>query len=110
MKTVEGSSKTNINTPEVLKLKENLEEKGGDFIWLETRAYALMKDYQYWQNEYHKALRNATRKMTYTNMVTQPFVSYKKVYPVRWLIVAISTFSAVFFAFVVLLFLGKAKK
>lgn len=48
--------------------------------------------------------------MTYTNTVTKPVVSYKKVYPIRWLIVAISTFGAVFFAFVVLLFQNKIKK
>lgn len=110
LKTVEGSSKSNINNTEVLRLKENLENKGGDFIVLDQRVYQLLDSYKTWEKEYNNALKIVNREMTYTNMVTPPFISYKKVYPVRWLIVAISTFSAVFFAFVVLLFSQKVKK
>jgi capsular polysaccharide biosynthesis protein len=110
LKTVEGSTKSNINTAEVLRLKENLENKGGDFIVLDQRVYQLLDSYKTWEKEYNNALKIVNREMTYTNMVTPPFISYKKVYPVRWLIVAISTFSAVFFAFVFLLFSQKVKK
>jgi hypothetical protein len=110
LKTVEGSSKSNINNAEILRLKENLENKGGDFIVLDQRVYQLLDSYKAWEKEYNNALKIVNREMTYTNMVTPPFVSYKKVYPVRWLIVAVSTFSAVFFAFVILLFSQKVKK
>ena len=110
LKTVEGANKSNVNNAEILRLKNNLEEKGGDFIVLDQRVYHLLDAYKFWENEYDKAKRNVERKMTYTNMVTEPFISYKKVYPVRWLIVVVSTFSAVFFAFLVLLFSKKVKK
>ena len=53
-----------------------------------------MTSYDYWDNEYKKALRSVSRDMTYTNVVTQPYISYKKVYPVRWLIVVASTIAA----------------
>lgn len=109
LKTFDGANSTSVNTQEILKLKKNIEEKGGDFIHAEKRFYQLLDSYNYWENEYKKGLRNVNREMTYTNMVTQPFISYKKVYPVRWLIVVVSTFSAVFFAFVVLLFLNRKK-
>ena len=110
LRTFDGASKTSSNYDEIVKLKDNIEEKGGDFITLEQRVYHLLDAYKFWENEYIKANRSLNRVMTYTNTVTKPVVSYKKVYPIRWLIVAISTFGAVFFAFVVLLFQNKIKK
>lgn len=110
LKTFDGANSTNVNTPEILKLKKNIEEKGGDFIEYEKRFYYLIDSYNYWDNEYKKANRSLTRVMTYTNMVTEPAISYKKVFPVRWLIVGLSIFGAVFFAFIIILFQQKIKK
>ncbi|MGE0561080.1 MAG: Wzz/FepE/Etk N-terminal domain-containing protein [Flavobacteriales bacterium] len=110
LKTFDGANSTSVNMNEVLALKKNIEEKGGEFLNNEKRFYYLIESFNYWDNEYKKANRNLNRVMTYTNMVTKPVVSYKKVYPIRWLIVAISTFGAVFFAFVVILFQNKIKK
>jgi len=110
LKTFDGANTTSVNTQEILKLKKNIEERGGDFIQAEKKFYHLISSYDYWDNELRKAKRSVNREMTYTNMVTKPFISYKKVYPVRWLIVVVSTFSAVFFAFLVLLFSKKVKK
>lgn len=110
LRTFDGASKTSSNYDEIIKLMNNIEEKGGDFINLEQRVYHILEAYKYWEIEYIKAEKTYKRVMTYTNTVTKPVVSYKKVYPIRWLIVAISTFGAVFFAFVVLLFQNKIKK
>ena len=110
LKTFDGANSTSVNTSEILKLKKNIEEKGGDFIEFEKRFYYLIDSYNFWDNEYKKANRNVTRVMTYTNLVSEPAISNKKVYPVRWLIVALATFGAVFFAFVIILFQQKIKK
>lgn len=110
LRTFDGASKTSSNYDEIIKLMNNIEEKGGDFINLEQRVYHILDAYKYWESEFIKADKTYRRVMTYTNIVTKPVVSYKKVYPIRWLIVAISTFGAVFFAFVVLLFQNKIKK
>lgn len=110
LRTFDGASKTSTNYDEIVKLKNNIEEKGGDFITLEQRVYHLLEAYKFWENEYIKADRNVNRVMTYTNLVSEPTISYKKVYPIRWLIVSISTFGAVFFAFVVILFQGRIQK
>ncbi len=110
LRTFDGASKTSSNYDEIVKLMNNIEEKGGDFINLEQRVYHILEAYKYWESEFIKADKTYRRVMTYTNTVTKPVVSYKKVYPIRWLIVAISTFGAVFFAFVVLLFQNKIKK
>ncbi len=110
LRTFDGASKTSSNTEEILRLKKNLEEKGGDFITLDQRVYQLLESYKYWESEYVKYHKTYTREMTYTNLVSEPTISYKKVYPIRWLIVSLSTFGAVFFAFVVILFQGRIKK
>jgi capsular polysaccharide biosynthesis protein len=108
--TFDGANRTSINKEEIKILKKNIEEKGGDFVMLDQRVYHLLDAYKYWEEEYNKVLMVYNREMTYTNMVTAPSVSYKKVYPIRWLIVISSTLMAVFFAFVVLLFLNKFKR
>jgi capsular polysaccharide biosynthesis protein len=110
LRTFDGASKTSSNTEEILRLKKNLEEKGGDFITLDQRVYQLLESYKYWETEFIKANKTYTREMTYTNLVSKPTISHKKVYPIRWLIVALSTFGAVFFAFVVILFQGRIQK
>ncbi|MBE7443724.1 MAG: hypothetical protein HS119_14855 [Flavobacteriales bacterium] len=109
LRTFDGASKTSSNTEEIIRLKKNLEEKGGDFITLDQRVYHLLDAYKFWEEEYNKAYKVYVREMTYTNLVSAPAVSYKKVYPVRWLIVGFSTFAAVFFAFIVILFQRRIK-
>lgn len=110
LRTFDGASKTSINNEEILKLLNNIEEKGGDFITLETRIEQILEAYQFWEIEYIKADKTYKRVMTYTNLISKPVISYKKVYPIRWLIVLLSTFGAVFFAFVVILFQNRIKK
>ncbi|MGB0887469.1 MAG: Wzz/FepE/Etk N-terminal domain-containing protein [Vicingaceae bacterium] len=104
LKTFEGANSSSVNTQEILKLKKNIEEKGGEFIMSEKRFYHLISSYNYWENEYLKSKRSIERKMTYTNIVNSPQIPVKKVYPVRWIIVLLSTFGALAFTFVLLLF------
>lgn len=110
LRTFDGASKTSTNNEEIIRLKKNIEEKGGDFITLDQRVYHLLDAYKFWENEFFKATSNVNRIMTYTNLVSEPAISHKKVYPIRWLIVSLATFGAVFFAFVIILFQQKIKK
>ncbi|WP_297097383.1 Wzz/FepE/Etk N-terminal domain-containing protein [uncultured Draconibacterium sp.] len=52
----------------------------------------------------------AKKRITYSHVVEYPFPADKKAYPVRWLIVAFTTLSAVFFALLVFLVLDYGKK
>jgi capsular polysaccharide biosynthesis protein len=104
LKTFDGANSSSVNIKEILKLKNNLEEKGGEFITLEKRFYHLVDDYNYWEKEYLKSRKRLEREITYTNVVSEPQVPVKKVYPVRWVIVLFSTFGAIAFAFALLLF------
>jgi uncharacterized protein involved in exopolysaccharide biosynthesis len=53
--------------------------------------------------EYERMVNDVTKELTYTNVVVYPEVSDKKVYPVRWLILLLTTVSAVFLSFLLLI-------
>ncbi|MCK9202955.1 MAG: hypothetical protein M0P58_00785 [Bacteroidales bacterium] len=77
--------------PEVLRLKKNLEEKGiemlllRDLIGMEAGSYSNMKF------DADKALFNYNRNYSYVSMLSKPLPADKKAYPIRWLIVLMST-------------------
>jgi uncharacterized protein involved in exopolysaccharide biosynthesis len=59
---------------------------------------------------YEINLSEYQKNITYSHIVESPFPSDKKAYPVRWLIVLFSAFSAVFFALLVFLVLDYRKE
>ncbi len=105
--TVDGASR--INKKEVDKMKQNIEDKGGEAILLkelienEAGAYTKLKQ------EYEKACMDYDRQFSYTNVVTKPYAADKKASPVRWLIVVISALAAFFISFIVILVLENYK-
>lgn len=105
---VNGGSTTPASR-EIHKLYENFSENGADIAWLEKQTYSTMeaidsiaKVHEYYLMEYEK-------EITYSHVVEHPIPSDRKSYPVRWLIVALSTFSAVFMALLVFLVLDYRK-
>ncbi len=90
-------------------LLKALGEQGGEFRSLSELSYAYRSIYVDRQNAYEKVLTDVSKELTYTNVVVYPEVPDKKVYPIRWLIVLIATFSAVFLAFVLLVIKGQRR-
>jgi len=103
LKTIDGSGSGHINSKEVQRLKENIEKKGGEFILLQNLIEYEAAKYTDLKKEYDRAFRDYDRKFTYTNIITEPYVSDKKAYPVRWLIVVVSSIAAFFAAFIAIL-------
>jgi len=64
---------------------------------------SIGKVHEFYLMEYEK-------NITYSNIVEHPIVADKKSYPVRWLIVAFSTVSAVFMSLLIFLLLDYRKK
>lgn len=56
------------------------------------------------------AQRFLNAHMTYSNIVTYPYVADKKSYPIRWLIVVIVSLAAFVFAMLVILVIEKRKQ
>ncbi|PLX12932.1 MAG: hypothetical protein C0598_04900 [Marinilabiliales bacterium] len=107
--TYDGSV-AKINKKEVERLKNNMEKYSGkllevvEMIQNEASTYVLVK------LDYEQALRFINADMTYSNIVSTPYVSDKKEYPVRWIIVAIAMLAAFMFSSFVIMFLENRKK
>jgi len=104
LRTVDGNNAAqNINTKEVLKLKKLLEEKGGDWIFYNDRLFQLVEEYAKIKVDLDEAYMNYNRDITFSNLVSAPYPADKKSYPVRWIIVAVTLISVLFFSLVVIL-------
>ncbi len=103
LKTIDGTGGNNVNTKEVLKLKGNIEKRGGELIVLTRQIQDEASKYVDLKKEYEMAQMDLDRNYTYTNIITKPFVSDKKAYPVRWLIVVVSALAVFFLTFMVIL-------
>lgn len=90
------------NEQEVKTLLNNLKDKGGEFVALNEHLWRVRGTYNDLKVQYENALRDVKKNLTYCNVVTSPFVADKKSYPVRWLIVVISTLSALLFSLIVI--------
>jgi hypothetical protein len=91
-------------------LMKSLEEKGGEYYQYKKIYDGLIISYNKTRTEYNTAMKELNKNFTYTYVVSPPSVSDKKAYPIRWLIVSISTFSANFLLLIIVIFLNNKKK
>jgi capsular polysaccharide biosynthesis protein len=103
LRTVTSGAAGNINSAEVKRLKENMERVGGDLILLTESIKNEARGYAAFKVQYEDALRFYDAKLTYCNVITNPFPADKKSYPVRWLIVTMTFILTFFFSIVVIL-------
>lgn len=94
---ISGSSSEQARAKEIEPLLDNLKDKGGEFLALNEHLWRVRGKYNDLKEEYETAVRDVEKELTYANVVTQPAVSDKKSYPIRWLIVLISAVSAFLF-------------
>ena len=80
-----------------------LQKTGGEFRQLTELSDLFRGNYDRLLSEHERAVNDVTKELTYVNVVVHPEVPDKKVYPIRVLIVAIGTASAILLAFVLLL-------
>ncbi len=92
------------------KIMEGLRDKGTVFNSINEHLWRLRGTYNDLKLIYENAHRDVYKKLTYANVVTRPFPSDKKAYPVRWLIVLISAGSSLLLAFLILLVFDSKKK
>jgi hypothetical protein len=91
------------DTRKIQDLYDKFSDKGTEAIWLESRLDLMVNvidsltvQHEFYLSEYEK-------EITYSHVIEYPVPADKKSYPVRWLIVAFSTISAIFLS--LLLFL-----
>ena len=103
LRTISGTNSSQINTKEVMRLKTNMEQKSGELHAVEQHIENESKNYGTVKLEYEMAKRFFTDKLTYTNVITEPYPADKKAYPVRWLIVLVTAFATFFLSLIVIL-------
>jgi len=107
LKTVTGQGVDRINTKEVNRLRQNMEQKGGLLLEVVSMIQDEAHSYTSVKLEYELAVRFYNADMTYMNLITSPFPADKKSYPIRWLILLVVTFATFVFAMLILLFIEK---
>jgi uncharacterized protein involved in exopolysaccharide biosynthesis len=103
LRTVDGNNSSNINSKDVMRWKGNIQEKGGEFVFYNDRYYDLVKEYGSRVKDYDEAVKNLTKEITFASVVSKPFPSDKKAYPVRWVIIAIAAIASLFFSFILVM-------
>jgi len=64
---------------EVLNLKKNMEEKGGDMLMLSELMASEAEGYSTFKLDYDRAVLNYNRDYTYVNILNKPYVADKKI-------------------------------
>ncbi len=105
--TGRGSSS---DTKEIKKLYDNMVREGADSYRLERSYNTLINQIDSVKTLYDINVSEYEKNITYSHVVESPFPADKKSYPVRWLIVVFSAFSAVFFALLVFFVLDYRKE
>ncbi len=88
---------------------KNFTEKGGEFVLLDQQQKLLVIQRSELKQILDEAISNATKKIIYGQRVQNPIPADKKAYPVRSLILLLSTFSAVFVAILIILLIENRK-
>ena len=101
------------STSDAKKIKElynNFSEEGTRAHLMESHMGYLINTIDSLNTQYDIYLSEYEKEITFCQVVQYPVVADKKSYPVRWLIVAFATVSAVFLSLLVFLILDYRKK
>jgi len=93
----------------IQKMARNFEEKGGEYLLLTERQKYMLTQLNDLKKVYDESVSGAKKKIIYGQRVQNPFPADKKSYPVRSLIVLISTLAAIFASMLLVLFLENKK-
>ena len=92
------------------KMQANMEKFGAEIIDLQTKIAAEGNTYVSIKVDYEQNLRFYNSDLTYSNIITEPFPSDKKAFPVRWVVVALSAMGALLLSIVVAFIIENRKR
>ena len=103
-------SGSSSSSKEAKRLMKNMEKASGqlvevvEMIQQEAAAYVMIK------LDYEMAVRFLDSELTYTNIISYPYVSDKKSYPIRWLVVVLVTLTSFIMSLLVIFLIESKKK
>ncbi len=107
--TIDGTNRSQINSKEVERLRKNMEKGSGQLIELvhmigyEAAAYVEVK------LDYEMAQRFYDSNLSYSNIISAPYPSDKKSYPIRWLIVLLVSTATFIMSLLIIFFIENNK-
>ena len=107
---VPGSPSGGTGSREARRLAKNMGEYGGELVQLVNMLQKEAQAYIQVKLSYELEYRHVVSNVTYTNVVTYPFIPDKKAYPIRWLIMLVTVLSAFTLALVVISFVEKQQR
>jgi len=110
VKILSDGKKNTAGGKELEQWMKNLQEKGGEYYLLAKEQENSISERDSIKTVYDRSMSNVKSNLVFGHIVQSPFPADKKSYPVRWLIVLVSTFAAVFAAMLVILVLENQKK
>ena len=110
VKVLSEGKKNTAGGKELEQWMKNLVEKGGEYDLLAKQQKNCISERDSIKTAYDRSISNVKNNLVYGHMVQSPVPADKKSYPIRWLIVLVSTFAALFAAMLVILVLENQKK
>ncbi len=101
MKAIAGNG-GRAQQDKIESMLKGLEEHGGEYQRLSLLNQQLIQEYGERMAQERQVLLDVNKVLTYTKVVVYPEVSDKKVYPVRWLIVLVTTAAALLLCYILL--------
>ena len=92
------------------EMQANLEQYAAELIDLHTKIAAEGNTYVSTKVDYEQNLRFYHSDLTYSTIITEPFPSDKKAFPVRWVVVALSALGALLLSIVVIFIIENRKR
>ena len=92
---------------EARNLMENMGKYSGDLIQTQQMLSAEANSYVAVKLNYELEYRHVASNVTYTNVITYPFIADKKSYPIRWLVVLLVDVAALVLALLLIIFLDR---
>lgn len=84
--------------------RRNLEEKGGEFVLLNSLLDPVRRSYSDYKLKYELALTDSKKELKYHNTITKPVAPERKDSPKRSLIMLVFTISVLFVAMLVIIY------
>lgn len=96
---------------EATRITGKIQEVGAELTANNAKLDAALNYYAKIKATYDDITGDLNKELTYTNVVTKPFVADVKAYPIRWIIVLSSVLASLFLGFIIISVTeGKKKK
>jgi uncharacterized protein involved in exopolysaccharide biosynthesis len=92
----------NSKNGESVRLAGKIQEVGAEYTSLNAKLDAALNYYTKIKGTYDDITGDLNKELTYTNVVTKPFVADIKAYPIRWIIVLSSILASLFLGFIII--------